>query len=141
MDYSTKTVSLPTFSCLDSATLLTDCSVDNGEGPVFGVSAAVPATWQWQWLFGLEFLLSRVSVLSGSSFSVAFVSSKLKMLPKLTCLIASFCLSGRELLLLASDYFAVGPLFVIFSRETVPSQTSDMGKEIVSVLAHTFLLP
>ena len=27
------------------------------------------------------------------------------------------------------------------TRETVPSQTSDMGKKTVSVLAHPFLLP
>ena len=27
------------------------------------------------------------------------------------------------------------------SRETVPSQSSDMGKKTVSVLAHTFVLP
>ena len=30
---------------------------------------------------------------------------------------------------------------LISIRETVPSQTSDMGKKTVSVLAHKFLLP
>ena len=30
---------------------------------------------------------------------------------------------------------------LISSRETVPSQTSDMGKKTLSVLAHSFLLP
>ena len=29
----------------------------------------------------------------------------------------------------------------IHPRETVPSQTSDMGKKTLSVLAHSFLLP
>ena len=34
------------------------------------------------------------------------------------------------------------PLIVVLKvRETVPSQTSDMGKKTVSVLAHSFLLP
>ena len=28
-----------------------------------------------------------------------------------------------------------------YQRETVPSQTSDMGKKTLSVLAHNFLLP
>ena len=30
---------------------------------------------------------------------------------------------------------------MLLQREIVPSQTSDMGKKTVSVLAHSFLLP
>ena len=56
-DYSTRTVSLPIFSCLNCATLLTACPVDTSERAVLGVSGAVLATWKRK--FGLELLLSR----------------------------------------------------------------------------------
>ena len=57
LDYSTRTVSLPIFSCLNCATLLTACPVDTSERAVLGVSGAVLATWKRK--FGLELLLSR----------------------------------------------------------------------------------
>ena len=56
-DYSTRTASLPIFSCLNCATLLTACPVDTSERAVLGVSGAVLATWKRE--FGLELLLSR----------------------------------------------------------------------------------
>ena len=77
--------------------------MDTGERAVLGVSAAVPATWQWG--FGLELLLSRFSVLNCSSFSVAFVSFELKVLSKLACLIASFCLSGSDNIALCCRFY------------------------------------
>ena len=46
-------------------------------------------------------------------------------------------LCGRYLLLPLMIFL----LWANLSRETVPSQTSDMGKKAVSVLAHSFFLP
>ena len=94
LDYSTRTVSFTYILLSICATVFAACPVDTSEMVVSGVSGACAGDVAVVIWFGT--LLSRFSVLTGSSFTVAFVSFELRVLSKLVCLIASFCLSGSR---------------------------------------------
>ena len=86
LDYSTRTVSFTYILLSICATVFAACPVDTSEMVVSGVSGACAGDVAVVIWFGT--LLSRFSVLTASSFTVAFVSFELKVLSKLVCLIA-----------------------------------------------------
>ena len=93
MDYSTRLASFTYILLSICATVFAACPVDTSEMVVSGVSGACAGDVAVVIWFGT--LLSRFSVLTASSFTVAFVSFELKVLSKLVCLIATFWLSGN----------------------------------------------